>query len=214
MKESFARRTLAIIIRALCKVLYKVKVQGVQHLPSTGGVLLVANHVSYVDALLLSYASPRPIRFLSWSGFFSRPFLGWFLKTMDCIPISSTKSKDAIRQAAECLTAGEVLCIFPEGDLTKSGELAEFKKGFELMARRAAVPVLPVALGELWGSIFSFERGRYFWKWPKRLPYPVEVSFGQPVPAGEATAEKLHNIIAGLLSRTVHQVAGENSART
>ncbi len=196
MGKTFTARFLSWLIGTICRLIYRITVKGVENIPASGGVLLVSNHVTYVDAFILSLACPRPIRFLSWAGFFDRPFLGWFLRQMGCIPISNTKTKDAIRTASDYLAAGECVCIFPEGDLTKTGELADFKKGFELIARRAGVPVVPASLGWLWGSIFSYERGKYFWKLPKKLPYPVCVIFGKPHDPKTATAETLRNAVA------------------
>lgn len=165
----------------IVRVLYRTTVRGSEHLPASGGALLICNHISYADAVLLQYACPRPPRFMAHSNFETMPFLGWAMREFKCIFVSPTRAKEAIRKASEALDAGEVVCIFPEGGLTRTGELQPLRPGFELIARRSGTPVIPVVLHGLWGSIFSYAGGRYFWKWPRRLPYPVQVCFGPPL---------------------------------
>ena len=160
---------------------------GVNHLPQRGA-LLISNHVSYVDAIILQVASPRPIRFVAYEEFHKKWWLGWALRILGVIPISSKHAKDAIRVVAHELQAGKLVCIFPEGQLTRTGTLLGLRKGFELMARQGNVPVVPVYLDSLWGSIFSFADHRYFWKLPRRLPYRVSVNFGKPLPHETLTA--------------------------
>ena len=103
-----------------------------------------------------------------------------------CIPITSRKAKDAMREAAARIRAGEIVCLFPEGELSRSGSLLRLRRGYEIIARQAEAPVVPVWLDRLWGSIFSFQGGRFFTKWPKAIPYRVTVAFGQPLPADDA----------------------------
>lgn len=170
---------LSVII--LVRLLYELKIQGREHVPAQGGALLICNHISYVDAVLLQTISPRPIRFMAHANFEKMPLLGWGLRSFDCIFVSPSKAKEALKKATDAVKEGTVVCIFPEGGLTEDGELQPLQKGFEVIARRADCPVIPVVLNGLWGSIFSYEGGRYFWKWPSRLPYPVEVIFDQPM---------------------------------
>lgn len=169
-----------------------------ERLPDSGGVLLVANHVSYVDTIVLALASPRPIQFLSYEGFFRYPLLGTLLKAYGAIPVSTDRSKEAIRLAAARVESGEVVCIFPEGQLTRTGNLMELKRGYELIARQAKCPIVPVFLDGLWGSIFSFAQGRYFWKWPKGWRRRVRVIFGDPMEPTEATPERLRQVFSEL----------------
>ncbi len=183
---------------ALGRALYRVRTIGAERMPAAGGVLLVANHVSYVDALILSLASPRPVRFLSHEGFFRRPVLGFLLRAVGAIPVSNRRSKDAIRTAVAHLKAGEAVCIFPEGQLTRTGSLLELKRGYELIARQAGCPVLPVVMDGLWGSIFSFEGGRYFTKWPARLPRPIRVAFGECLAPDAADPSALRQAMSEL----------------
>lgn len=181
LPESLLR--LFILILATC--VYRVRATGVENIPK-GGALLICNHVSYVDTLILSVACPRPIRFIAYEGFHKKWWIGWALRTLQVIPISARHAKDAIRATAQRLKDGELVCVFPEGELTRSGPLLGLRKGFELMARQGGVPVVPVVLDSLWGSIFSFSENRYFWKWPRRFPYPAQVNFGKPIAHEEA----------------------------
>ena len=113
-------------------------------------------------------------------------FLNPFLRLAGCIPITPRRAKDAMRAAADRIRAGEIVCVFPEGQLSRSGTLLRLRRGYELIARQAEAPVVPVWMDELWGSIFSFKGGRFFSKWPKQWPYPVAVAFGQPLSAEQA----------------------------
>jgi acyl-[acyl-carrier-protein]-phospholipid O-acyltransferase/long-chain-fatty-acid--[acyl-carrier-protein] ligase len=190
--------TLRVLALVATKLRYQVISVGNTNIPKTGGVLVVCNHVSYVDTLLLSMASNRPIRFLSYAGFFSMPVLGWILKIFGAIPVSQTRVKDAILKASDCIRQGEVVCIFPEGQLTRTGCLMEFKSGFELIARRAKCPVIVAHLDGVWGSIYSFEGGRYFTKWPQGLRRRVTVSFSQPLATAEASTSRVREEMVAL----------------
>ncbi|MDX2227665.1 MAG: MFS transporter [Verrucomicrobiae bacterium] len=186
------------ICRLLClvfgRVFYRIQTEGRERLPE-GGALLAPNHVSYVDGIIMGVATLRPVRFLIEERFFSMPIIGPGLKSLGMIPICQKRSKEAIRRAAAALKSGELVCIFPEGALSLDGELAEFHRGFEIILREAGTPVVPVYVDNLWGSIFSKSGGRYFWKWPRHLPYRVRVHYGDPIPAGEATADRVREAI-------------------
>lgn len=163
--------------------LYRIRLHGAEHLPRQGGCLLAANHVSWADGILLLVTSSRPIRFIVYAGNFDNRFLLWLGKLADAILISSKPKAiaSAIRQAREALRQGEIVCIFPEGGITRTGQVQGFKPGVMKILEGARVPVVPVYLDGLWGSIFSFERGRFFWKWPRKMPYPVAIHFGPPI---------------------------------
>ena len=179
------------------RLIYDVRSVGADNIPQ-GAALLVSNHVSYVDAVVMQLACPRPIRFMAFDEFFKAPLLGTVLRIAGAIPVSQRRAKDAVQAAVEKLKQGELVCIFPEGELTRTGKIMGFKKGFELIARRAGVAVVPVHLDSLWGSIFSFTKGRYFFKIPERIPYPATVSFGQPESAAGATAACIRQRILDL----------------
>jgi acyl-[acyl-carrier-protein]-phospholipid O-acyltransferase/long-chain-fatty-acid--[acyl-carrier-protein] ligase len=169
----------------IARTLYTVEAFGREHLPDCG-FLLVPNHMTYVDAVLLQLACPRPIRFLVHESIYRIPWLKPILRLADAIPISNVRAKESVREAVEQIKKGQTVCIFPEGELTRTGVLLKLRKGFELIARRADCDVVPVWLDGLWGSIFSFEGGRYFFKLPKRIPYPATIAFGRPIPASSA----------------------------
>jgi len=193
-----ARRFLRFFVTSVVRLIYRIRPLEPENVPKEGGVLLVSNHVTYVDAFMISIACPRPVRFVIVDHFLKVKFFAWFLRLYDSVPISPTRAKEAIRTAADAVREGSVVCIFPEGQLTRTGMLTELKKGFELIARHAECPVLPVYMDALWGSIFSFERFRYFRKKPKRFPYPVAVHFGPVIPTAQVTGETVRSAILGL----------------
>ncbi|MFB6356022.1 MAG: AMP-binding protein, partial [bacterium] len=126
----------------------------------------------------------RFVRFLAFKPLFDLPLIGSFLNMMKMIPIdpsSPTQIKESMDQAREGLRNGELVCIFPEGMITRTGQIHGIRRGVEKLGQMEDVPVVPIHLDEVWGSIFSFESGRFFWKVPARIPYPVNVSFGNPL---------------------------------
>lgn len=168
----------------LSKTVYRIRVYGRENLPREGGALLVCNHVSWMDGILLLITSSRPIRMIAWASNFSNPWLKRLADLFGMIPIEPTRPKSvvaALRAAREALNNGELVCIFPEGGLTRSGQVQGFRPGIMKILEGTNAPVVPIYLDGLWGSIFSFEGGRFFWKWPKRVPYPVWIHFGPQV---------------------------------
>ena len=184
-KSSATERALKFFGLGIARLIYRVTATGLEHLPA-GGFLLLPNHITWVDAIVLMLASPRPIRFIIDEGVYRNRFLHPALRAVGCIPITSRKAKDAMREAAAKIHAGEIVCLFPEGELSRSGSLLRLRRGYEIIARQAEAPVVPVWLDRLWGSIFSFQGGRFFTKWPRALPYRVMVAFGQPLAAEAA----------------------------
>jgi acyl-[acyl-carrier-protein]-phospholipid O-acyltransferase/long-chain-fatty-acid--[acyl-carrier-protein] ligase len=170
---------------------YRIRVEGRDNIPERGGALFVSNHMSWVDALLLIASTDRPIRFLMYEPIYRHPVIHPFARVLGCIPISSEqRPRDlvhSLRVAANAIQAGEVVCIFAEGQMTRIGQMLPFRRGFERIMKGVEAPIIPVSLDNIWGSIFSFERGRFLWKMPRRIPYPVTVSFGTPLPS-QATA--------------------------
>jgi acyl-[acyl-carrier-protein]-phospholipid O-acyltransferase / long-chain-fatty-acid--[acyl-carrier-protein] ligase len=184
-KSSAAERALHFFGLGLARLIYRVDTANAEHLPA-GGCLLLPNHITWVDAIILMLASPRPIRFIIDEGVYRNRFLHPVLRSVGCIPITSRKAKDAMREAAAKIRAGEIVCLFPEGELSRSASLLRLRRGYEIIARQAEAPVVPVWLDRLWGSVFSFQGGRFFTKWPKTLPYRVMVAFGKPLAAEAA----------------------------
>ena len=182
---SHTERALYFFGRLLVRCFYRVTAIGLENLPA-GGFLLVPNHISWVDALVLQLACPRPIRYVIDQEYFHKPLLHPFLRALGCIPINIRHSHQAVRAAAEKVAEGEIVCVFPEGQLERTGTLLRLQRGYELIARHANARVVPVWLDQLWGSIFSFQGGRFFTKFPKRIPYPVTIAFGKPLKAETA----------------------------
>jgi 1-acyl-sn-glycerol-3-phosphate acyltransferase len=194
----------------LTHFVYRFKVRGEDNIPTTGPAILACNHVSFVDAVLLMAASPRPIRFLMDHRIFKIPVLGWLFKLAKAIPIAPRNEdpeayEAAFKAAAEVLKEGDLLAIFPEGGITRDGTLQEFKGGIMKILEQQPVPVVPMALTNLWGSYFSrielvggrptamakpFRRGVF---------NPVGLNVGASMAAGEVQLEELRDRVATLL---------------
>lgn len=184
------------LIWLLSHTMYRVQHQALDEIPEQGGALLVCNHVSYVDALLLGGACRRPIRFVMYKPIFDIPVLNFIFRTGGAIPITSQhEDKQAYERALDAIAAGlengDLLCIFPEGKLTADGDMNEFKKGVELIVERTPVPVIPLALRGLWGSFFSHRDGHALSKLPRRFWSRVSIIAGARVPAAQVNANDL-----------------------
>ncbi|MEG2940353.1 MAG: MFS transporter [Thermomonas sp.] len=192
----------------LVRGLYRLNLHGIEkNVPDEGAALLVCNHVSFMDALVLAASTPRPVRFVMYYKIFNIPVMRWIFKTAKAIPIAGARENPELMQRAfdevdAVLAEGELVCIFPEGALTKDGNIAPFKSGVERILQRAAargqvVPVVPMALKNMWGSMWSrranakegsaLDRMRV----PRRLRAHVDVVAGEPVDGSIATAELL-----------------------
>src|SRR5437764_5506000 len=183
--QSTAEHVLYFFGRPLVRCFYRVTPVGLENLP-VGGFLLVPNHITWVDALVLQLACPRPIRYVIDQEYYHKRILHPILRAIGCIPISNRHSHAAVRAATEQIEAGEIVCGFPEGELERRGTLLRLQRGYEVIARHGNAQVVPIWLDELWGSIFSFQGGKFFRKFPKRIPYPVSVAFGKPLEAKAA----------------------------
>jgi acyl-[acyl-carrier-protein]-phospholipid O-acyltransferase / long-chain-fatty-acid--[acyl-carrier-protein] ligase len=168
------------LFRMIAVVIYRVKLKGAQNIP-TGGALIISNHISYVDAMILQVAFPRKLWFLAVHGPRRRGLPLWFYRVSGVIPLSSDRATGGLRLAMRKMKEGELVCMFPEGQVSRTGALMEIRKGFETLARRAEVPVVPVFIDSLWGSIFSYSNQKIIWKLPDRLPFRVLVNVGVPL---------------------------------
>lgn len=177
--------TVRFFVWLLSRFVYRVRIYDVENLPEKGPGLLVANHVSWLDGVLLLLSSSRPIRMLVYADYVQGPWIGWLARLYGIIPIRSGDGPRALMQslntAREALQEGELVCIFAEGQITRNGQLQKFERGLVKILKGTDAPVIPVYLDELWGSIFSHERGKLFWKKPNHWPYPVSISFGEPI---------------------------------
>src|SRR2546421_9139628 len=189
--DSAAERAFYFFGSLLVRLAYRVKAIRHENLPR-GGCFLVPNHITWVDAIVLQLGCPRPIRFIVDEEFYRSRILHPILHIVRAIPINRTRPREAIRRAAAQIQAGQIVCIFPEGQLSRTGTLQRLQRGFEIIARHAQSPVVPVFLDQLWGSIFSFRGGRFFRKWPRKFPYRATVGFGLPLTPAEATRARGH----------------------
>jgi acyl-[acyl-carrier-protein]-phospholipid O-acyltransferase/long-chain-fatty-acid--[acyl-carrier-protein] ligase len=162
---------------------YRIHVYGRENIPEQGGAILVPNHISWLDGLLMFATSSRQIRMLIDAELIDTWRAHGLARLMGGIPIkpSPKSTKRAIEMSREALEAGELVCIFPEGGISRSGQLQRFKTGVLEMQRGTGAPVIPVWLDEIWGSIFSFRGGKFFWKWPSTKPRRVSIWFGKPI---------------------------------
>ena len=189
----------------LVNTLYRIRERGLAQIPETGPALIVCNHVSFMDALILGGCVRRPVRFVMDYHIFKVPVLSFIFRTARAIPIASAHENAALLEAAyeridAELAEGEIVGIFPEGKLTANGELNEFRKGVEKILARRPVPVVPMALRGLWGSFFSRQGGKAMQRLPRRFWSRIEVVAAAPVAAAEVTAASLQQRVAELLS--------------
>jgi len=192
-----------VIGLSILSVFYRIRSVGAANVPEKGGVLLLPNHVSWADAFYLTAASPRPVRFVMDAIYMEKPAIAWFCRIFETVPIALDKPREAMRTASAALAQGDVVCLFPEGQLTRTGTLQELKRGFEIIARQAGAPIVPVWLDGVWGSIFSFERNRYFRKRPHRIPFDLSISFGEPIEPKQASLASIRHGIRKAASQAV-----------
>jgi 1-acyl-sn-glycerol-3-phosphate acyltransferase len=188
----------------LIHTIHRVHVVDTERIPEEGAAVLVCNHVSYVDAIVIMAASPRPIRFVMDYRIFRIPLLSWIFRTAKAIPIASAKEdpwlmEKAFVDIAQALHEGELVCIFPEGKLTSTGEMNEFRGGIRKIVERTPVPVIPMALRGLWGSMLTRSPANPFERSFRRGPFSrLSLVVGQPVAPAAATPEALYARVAEL----------------
>ena len=188
----------------LIHTIHRVKTVDVDRIPDEGPAILVCNHVSYVDALVIGAASPRPIRFVMDHRIFKTPFMGWIFRTARAIPIAPAKEdpwlmEKAYIDIAKALHEGDLVCIFPEGKLTTTGEMNEFRGGIAKILERSKVPVIPMALRGLWGSMLTRDPGGLFERsFTRGLRSKLALAVGTPVAPEQATPEYLQQQVLAL----------------
>jgi len=191
------------VIWILVHTMYRVRQRGLEHLPADGPAVVVCNHVSFVDACVLASASRRPMRFVMDHNIFEMPILRFVFRTARAIPIAPRKEdpimlERAFEEVGRALDAGDIVCIFPEGRITKTGDLSPFRPGIERILARNPVTVVPMALRGLWGSFFSRQGGAAMRRPFRRIWSRIEVVAGAPMPPGTVTAEGLQSIVLAL----------------
>lgn len=176
---------LRFVVWMLTSALYRIRVRGIENIPATGPALLCSNHVSWLDAVMVVLTCPRPIRMFAWAGNFESKWMRNLADQWSIILVTSNPKSiiRALDTANAALKNGELVCVFPEGEISRTGNTQTFKPGMMRILNGTGAPVVPVYLDQLWGSIFSFDDGKFFWKWPRKWPYPVGVHFGKPQPA-------------------------------
>lgn len=196
----FMMRFLAWI---LINILYRIRPTGLENIPEKGPAVVVCNHVSYMDPILLTGSIKRPMRFVMYYRIFQIPLLRFFFEHLRAIPIAGAMEdeqlmNEAFERVDEELAAGNIVCIFPEGGITRDGKIQRFRPGIEKIIARRAVPVIPVSLGRLWGSWFSRRKGGGIRKIPGRLFARVPITIGEAVAARDVTAARLELLVRTL----------------
>lgn len=174
---------------ALIRLIYRIQVVNPERIPVKGGALLLPNHVTFADGLLISAACPRPVRFVMDEAFMAKRSIRMFVSIFETVTIRQDQPREAIRITIDALKKGDLVCLFPEGQLTRTGALNELRRGFELIAKKAGHPLIPMWCDGSWGSIFSFERGRFFGKRPYWKVEGVVFALGDEIASKDAELE-------------------------
>ena len=191
------------LVWLLVNILYRVKHEGLENIPNEGAAVVVCNHVSFIDALVMASCTRRPIRFVMYYKIFAMPVISFIFRTGKAIPIASAKEdpvmmEQAFDEISKALEQGEVVCIFPEGKLTGNGEMDAFKGGVERILQRNPVQVVPMALCGLWGSFFSRKDGSAMRRPFRRVWSKIELQVGAVIPAEQANKQRLQDAVAAL----------------
>jgi rhomboid family GlyGly-CTERM serine protease len=198
---------LGLAMQILARLMYRVRYRGLERIPDRGAAVLVCNHVSYVDWLIIASACRRPVHFVMHAAIYRMPLLNWILRLARAIPIESGRKnpvllREAFDRIASVLNHGGLVCIFPEGRLTRTGRIDRFRPGIERIVRNTPVPVVPLALQGMWGSFFSHKHGTAMRRRPRKIWAPVELTVGPKVHPGMATAPHLRLAVQHLHGET------------
>lgn len=177
----------------LTRTIYTLRVRGIEHIPKEGPAVLVSNHISLVDALFVMSSVDRPVHFIMSEYYFNRWWLRPLVKLLGCLPVATTSSPrllvESLRNAGKYLDQGEILCIFPEGQISHTGMLQPFHRGIEVILRGRDCPVIPLYLDGVWGSVFSYKGGSFVFKIPRNFTIQTTATFGEPMPASSSVVE-------------------------
>jgi 1-acyl-sn-glycerol-3-phosphate acyltransferase len=187
----------------LVHFIYRLKTRGTQNIPAQGPALLICNHVGFADALVISAASPRPVRFIMEASIFRIPVLSAIFRGMKAIPVAPAKEDPEVYERAFQIVAkelhdGQLVCIFPEGRLTSDGEIGEFRAGMMRILKETPVPVVPLALTGLWDSMFSRKYGQVWRRWPRRFWPKIGLRVGAPIAPAQASLQTLREAVVTL----------------
>lgn len=190
------------IARAFVHLVYDVEYKGTENVPEKGGAILICNHVSFMDGVIINAGFNRRIRYIIDEGLYNLPILNYFMRLNRAVPIAPNRASvsRALDEVSEGLKNGDIFCIFPEGQITYTGNLSRFRSGTEWMLKRCPVPVVPMALKGLWGTVLSRKyKGSLFRYIPRSLRRKVTLRVG-PVIMGEITASHMQRIIMRLMN--------------
>ena len=205
--------SIVFFVRFVFRYFYRVEVRGEENIPQEGGVLMVGNHVSFIDGAIIYAFSSRPVRFFAHNDYILGKVLNYIAEKTRVLRIVPGKKSvvDAIKVARKALADGDVIGIFPEGGLTRTGQIREFEPGYtSFLNGNEDVPIMPVFIGGLYGSITSYaDRKRKIFSWPKPLRFRVLVEYGKPVPGNTPTHELKH-IIDEMAAEAVKREQGKN----
>jgi 1-acyl-sn-glycerol-3-phosphate acyltransferase len=197
------RPYIRFLIFLLVHCCYRLRLRGLANIPASGPAVVVCNHVSFMDALVVGGASPRPLRFLMDRPIYESPWLNWLFRLVGAIPVESDRRdpgsvRRALDEVSRALRSGEVVMLFPEGRLTPDGEVHAFRRGLETILARDPVPVIPAGLAGLWGSWTSHRDGPALSKRPRRFRARVALYFGRPIPSRLARRDRLEANVRAL----------------
>ncbi|MDD3886033.1 MAG: MFS transporter [Victivallaceae bacterium] len=196
---------LRMLMMLLVRTLYRLRIFNAERIPENGGALLVANRASFVDMLFISACTPRPIRFMMLESYFNMPILHPLFKSVGFLEVPSNKPKSLmamLEKTRQLLRQGELVCVFPEDDITRNGTMSSFRDDMSaVLPEEGNIPVIPVRIGMTWGSIFSCYYGKFKLRWPTEVPHPATVTVGNPV-SPKTTAYEIRIILSELAAET------------
>ncbi len=197
------------LVWMVANMMYRVRVDGRENIPEQGGALFVSNHMSFIDGLLLGISTDRQLRFLIFKDYYEKPLVRLFANVARAIPITPGdrphETAAALDEAGNAIRAGDVVCVFAEGEITRIGQMLPFRRGLERIMRGLDAPIVPINLDRVWGSIFSFSKGRFFWKIPSFFRQKITITYGTPLPP-DSSALDVRTAVQELASRAfVHR---------